>query len=76
MVHLTYSTFALLVCSHLVDPTSLVIAARREDARQAIDHLSASELLDKGIQALGGQNALQGLKSVSSHALLVVVSSS
>ena len=76
MARCVFKTFAFLVSLGLVvAPRAMVEAQSHATSSfgetERFDSLSASDILDNGIQALGGQAALESMKTVSMRALSV-----
>lgn len=70
----THSFRIALLCTLLTSVCTVVVAAHdhtSDDLHRGYKHLSAKAIVDKSIQALGGQSALESVKTVSSHALYV-----
>ena len=74
MAHCVFKAFALLV-GLVVAPRAMVEAqshaTNSSGETERFDNLLSSDILDKGVQALGGQAALESLKTLSMHALSV-----
>ena len=61
-----------ILCFNIIASFYTLAEARGGTFTRTYSSLSANDILEKGIQALGGRAALNSVKSVSLHALFVL----